>query len=137
MGRLKDGVSINQAQAEMDGIAAQLQNEFPQTNTNWGVSVEPLHLDFVDRATRRNLWLLQGAVGFLLLIACVNVANLLLARGISRRREVGLRAALGATRTRIFAELMTESLMLSVVGGVLGVLLARFLIDAIVVMLPI
>src|SRR5678810_945270 len=123
MGRLKDGVSINQAQAEMDGIAAQLQNEFPQTNTNWGVSVEPLHLDFVDRATRRNLWLLLGAVGFLLLIACVNVANLLLARGTSRQREVALRAALGASRTRLFSQFLTESLVLAVTGGALGVLL--------------
>jgi predicted permease len=137
MGRLKDGVTRAQAQAEMNNIAAQLAQEFPKSNTNWGISVEPLHLNFLPDTTQRRLWLLQGAVGFLLLIACVNVANLLLARGISRRREVGLRAALGATRTRIFAELMTESLMLSVVGGVLGVLLARFLIDAIVVMLPI
>jgi len=137
MGRLKDGVTRAQAQAEMNNIAAQLAQEFPKSNTNWGISVEPLHLNFLPDTTQRRLWLLQGAVGFLLLIACVNVANLLLARGISRRREVGLRAALGATRTRIFAELMTESLMLSVVGGVLGVLLARFLIDVIVVMLPI
>jgi len=137
MGRLKDGVTRAQAQAEMNNIAAQLAQEFPKSNTNWGISVEPLHLNFLPDTTQRRLWLLQGAVGFLLLIACVNVANLLLARGTSRRREVGLRAALGATRTRIFGELMTESLMLSVVGGALGVLLARFLIDAIVVMLPI
>ncbi|HJY27127.1 MAG TPA: ABC transporter permease, partial [Pyrinomonadaceae bacterium] len=75
MARLKDGVTIAQAQAEMDTIAAQLASEFPQTNANRGVSVQPLHLNFVTESTRRNLWLLLGAVGFLLLIGCVNVAN--------------------------------------------------------------
>src|SRR6266496_4369846 len=98
MARLKDGVSLDQAQAEMNGIAAQLQNEYPKSNANRGVSVEPLHLNFLTDATRRNLWLLLGAVGFLLLIACVNVANLLLARGTSRQREVALRAARGLRR---------------------------------------
>src|SRR6185295_7714786 len=81
MARLKDGVSLDQAQAEMNGIATQLQSDFPQSNANRSISVEPLHLNFLTEATRRNLWLLLGAVGFLLLIACVNVANLLLARG--------------------------------------------------------
>jgi putative ABC transport system permease protein len=136
MARLKDGVSIAQAQAEMDTIAAQLASEFPQTNANRGVSVQPLHLNFVTESTRRNLWLLLGAVGFLLLIACVNVANLLLARGTSRRREVALRAALGATRRRLFAELLTESLVLAVLGGALGILLAFGIIDAITAVMP-
>jgi len=136
MGRLKDGVSINQAQAEMNGIAAQLQNEFPQSNTNWGVSVEALHLDFVERSTRRNLWLLLGAVGFLLLIACVNVANLLLARGTSRQREVAVRAALGASRLRIFGQFLTESFVLAVIGGVFGILLAGVILDAMKLVMP-
>jgi putative ABC transport system permease protein len=136
MARLKDGVSIAQAQAEMDTIAAQLASEFPQTNANRGVSVQPLHLNFVTESTRRNLWLLLGAVGFLLLIGCVNVANLLLARGTSRRREVALRAALGATRTRLFAELLTESLVLAALGGALGILFAVGIIDAITVVMP-
>ncbi len=136
MARLKDGVSIAQAQAEMDTIAAQLASEFPQTNANRGVSVQPLHLNFVTESTRRNLWLLLGAVGFLLLIGCVNVANLLLARGTSRRREVALRAALGATRTRLFAQLLTESLVLAVLGGALGILLAFGIIDAITAVMP-
>ncbi len=136
MGRLKDGVSINQAQSEMNGIAAQLQNEFPQTNAGWAVSVEPLHLNFVDPTTRRNLWLLLGAVGFLLLIACVNVANLLLARGTSRQREVAVRSALGASRFRIFNQFLTESLVLAVIGGVFGILLAGLILDAMKIVMP-
>ena len=136
MARLKDGVSIAQAQAEMDTIAAQLASEFPQTNANRGVSVQPLHLNFVTESTRRNLWLLLGAVAFLLLIGCVNVANLLLARGTSRQREVALRAALGATKTRLFAQFLTESLVLAVLGGALGVLLAVGIIDAITAVMP-
>jgi len=136
MARLKDGVSLEQAQAEMNGIAAQLQSEFPQSNANRGVSVEPLHLNFLTDATRRNLWLLLGAVGFLLLIACVNVANLLLARGTSRQREVALKAALGASRGRLFAQFLTESLVLAILGGALGILLAGVIIDAITVVMP-
>ena len=123
MGRLKDGVSVAQAQAEMSGIAQQLQTEKPKQNP-LSVSVEPLHLNFLTEATRTNLWLLLGAVGFLLLIACVNVANLLFARGTSRQREVAVRAALGATRSRVFSQLITESLVLAVLGGAAGILLA-------------
>ena len=135
MARLKDGVTIGQAQAEMSGIAAQRYNEFPKT-ANREVSVEPLHLNFVTSSTRRNLWLLLGAVGFLLLIGCVNVANLLLARGTSRQKEVAVRAALGASRPRLFAQFLTESLVLAVLGGALGVFLARTIIDAITFVAP-
>src|SRR5215212_8099198 len=136
MARLKDGVSIEQAQAEMNGIAAQLESEYPQSNANRAVSVEPLHLNFVTESTRRNLWLLLGAVGFLLLIGCVNVANLLLARGASRQREVALRAALGASKTRLFAQFLTESLVLALLGGALGILLAGVIVDAIEAVMP-
>lgn len=136
MARLKDGVSLAQAQAEMDGIAQQLQNEHPNSNTNWGVSVEQLHLNFLSETTRRNLWLLLGAVGFLLLIGCVNVANLLLARGTSRQREVAVRAALGASRIRIFGQFLTESLMLAVLGGILGLLLAGIILDLMMAAMP-
>jgi putative ABC transport system permease protein len=136
MARLKDGVTIDQAQAEMNGIAAQLQSEFPKSNANRAVSVEPLHLNFVTESTRRNLWLLLGAVGFLLLIGCVNVANLLFARGTSRQKEVALRAALGASRSRLFAQFLTESLLLALIGGALGVFLAVAIIDAITAVMP-
>jgi putative ABC transport system permease protein len=136
MARLKDGVTLAQAQADMDTIAAQLASEFPRSNANRSVSVEPLHLDFVTHETLRNLWLLLGAVGFLLLIACVNVANLLLARGTARQREIALRAALGATRARLFTQLLTESLIIAVIGGALGVLLAIAIINGIEAVMP-
>jgi predicted permease len=136
MGRLNDGVSQAQAQAELSGIAEQLAQEYPTSNTNWGVAVEPLHLDFLPNTTRTRLWLLQGAVGFLLLIACLNVANLLLARGAKRQREVVLRATLGATSGRLFGQLLTESFVLSLAGGALGVLLAGLLMDAIIAIMP-
>jgi putative ABC transport system permease protein len=136
MARLKDGVTIDQAQAEMNGIAAQLQQEFPRTNKDRSVSVESLHLDFVTESTRRNLWLLLGAVGFLLLIGCVNVANLLVARGTSRQREVALRAALGASRRRLFGQFLTESFVLAALGGALGILLTSVIIQAIIAVMP-
>ena len=135
MGRLKDGVTIAQAQAEMSGIAAQRNAEFPKTSSR-EVSVEPLHLNFVTPSTRRNLWLLLGAVGFLLLIGCVNVANLLLARGTSRQKEVAVRAALGASRPRLFAQFLTESLVLALFGGALGVFLANVIVSAIEFVMP-
>ena len=135
MGRLKDGMSLAHAQAEMNGIAQQLQTERPKPNPT-GVSVEPLHLNFLTEATRRNLWLLFGAVGFLLLIACVNVANLLFARGTSRQREVAVRSALGASRARVFSQLLTESLVLAVLGGVAGILLAVTIVRLIQAVMP-
>jgi predicted permease len=136
MGRLKDEVSIEQANAEMKAISRQLAEEFPQSNANWGVSVEPLQNNFIPERTIRNLWMLLGAVGFLLLIGCVNIANLLLARGTTRQREVAIRASLGASRTRLFGQFLTESLVMATVGGALGIYLANLIIDGIAAITP-
>lgn len=135
MGRLKDGMPLAQAQAEMNGIAEQIQAERPKRVPNT-ISVEPLHLNFLTDETRRNLWLLFGAVGLLLLIACGNVANLVFARGTTRQREVAVRAALGASRARVFSQLMTESLVLAAIGGALGILLAVTIIRFIEAVMP-
>jgi predicted permease len=137
MGRLKDGVSQAQAQAEMQEIARQLAQEHPKSNANLSVSVEPLHNNFLPKTTIKNLWMLLGAVGFLLLIACVNVANLLLSRGTTRQREVAVRAALGASRGQLFRQFLTESLILAATGGALGVYLAWLMIDAIMRFVPV
>ncbi len=136
IGRLKPTVSIQQAQAEMDLIANQLAQEHPRSNANLRVSVEPLHNNFLPDSFRKSLWLLLGAVGVLLLIACVNIANLLLARGTTRRREVAIRAALGSARGRLFRQFLTESVLLAVVGGVAGAFLAWLIIDGVVALMP-
>ena len=136
MGRLKPGVSIKQAQADMQVVTARLAKDHPQSNTGYSASVEPLKDDFLPPERIRNLWLLMGAVGFVLLIACANIANLLLAKGVSRRREVAVRASLGATRRRVFAQFLTESLTLSVLGGIAGVLLALGMMKTFLLLMP-
>ncbi len=136
MGRLKPGVTLQQANADMDGVTRRIAEVYPVSNEGWGASVEPLKNDFTSRDTIKNLWLLLGAVGFVLLIACVNVANLLLARGTVRQKEIAVRASLGATRWQLFSQLLTESVALAVIGGALGVALASMLLKVIVVLLP-
>jgi putative ABC transport system permease protein len=136
MGRLKPDVTLAQANANMLAVSANLTRAFPKSNTGWSSTVEPLKNNFLDNTTKSSLWLLLGAVGFVLLIACANVANLLLARGTARQRELALRAALGASRKEIVGQLLVESLVLATVGGVLGVALAAAVLKGIMVIMP-
>jgi len=125
IGRLRAGVKPAAAEAELTGISAQLAKEYPRTNANIGAQVVPLG-DHLVGGLRRTLWLLVGAVGLLLLVACANVANLLMARTKRRGRELAIRAALGAGQGRVVRQLMVENLLLAVVGAVGGVVLARW-----------
>ena len=135
-GRLKPGVTIQQAQADMDAVALQIAKQYPKSNQGWGVIVEPLKNSFLGSERKQTLWFLLGAVGFILLIACVNVANLLLARGIARQKELAVRSALGATRKIIFQQLLTESLLLSFAGGLLGVGVGSAMLRALIATMP-
>jgi putative ABC transport system permease protein len=135
VGRLAPGVSIDQARAEFDAVSAQLAREYPQSNKNIAAQVVPLREHLVG-SLRDVLPLLLGAAAILLMVACANVANLLLARGVGRGREFAVRQALGASRGRLVRQMLVESLLLAIAGGAMGLALARWTLDVIAALRP-
>ncbi|MEO7725142.1 MAG: ABC transporter permease, partial [Chthoniobacterales bacterium] len=133
--RLRDGVEISRAQAQISAINARLAQQFPDTSKGWDARVSILR-DQLVREARPALLALLGAVGFVLLIACANVANLLLARASGRQKEIAIRAAMGASRARVVRQMLTESVLLSAIGGTLGLLLSVWLTDLLRSIMP-
>ncbi len=134
-GRLRPGVKMDQARAEMRIIAAQLERQYPGSNKGNSADLVSLH-ESISGRTRHTLSILFGAVAFLLLIACANVANLMLARAVSREKEIAIRVALGAGRGQIIRQLLMESSLLGLLGGFLGILMAPFCVDALIWLVP-
>jgi putative ABC transport system permease protein len=135
MGRLKPGVTFAQANADLGAIARRLEAQYPDTNSNRTIAVESLKADYV-RGPRPGLIVLLGAAGFVLLLACANVANLLLVRAASRQKEIAIRMALGASRIRLIRQLLTESVLIALLGGAFGLLIAVWGIDLMRLSIP-
>ena len=133
--RLNPGIDVQRAQTRLSAVNERLDKQFHETNKGWDVFVSTLHERLV-REVKPSLLALLGAVGFVLLIACANVANLLLARGAARQKEIAIRAAMGASRTRVLRQMLTESILLSAIGGVAGLLLSVWLTQVLMSMLP-
>src|SRR3954469_8158651 len=121
--RLKPGVTLEQASARMDAIGKRIANDYPDIKKGWSVAVQSYAETLVGRQLRSSLYMLLAAVGMVLLIACANLANLSLTRGLAREREVAIRASLGASRGRLIRQFLTESVLLSAAGAVLGLAL--------------
>jgi putative ABC transport system permease protein len=134
--RLRPGISLEQARAEMDVIGKRLEEQNPTLNAGFGVNIFPVYIEDVGKDLRRNLLVLLSAVGLILLIACANLANLVLTRAMARQKELAIRKALGASRTELIAQIIMESLVLSSIGGLLGLLFARWGIKAILALKP-
>jgi len=134
--RLRPGISLEQARAEMDVIGKRLEEQNPTLNAGFGVNIFPVYVEDVGKDLRRDLLVLLSAVGLILLIACANLANLVLTRAMSRQKELAIRKALGASRAELIAQMVMESLVLSSIGGLLGLLVARWGIKAILALKP-
>src|SRR5262245_55050641 len=135
IGRLRPDVTFAQARAELEVLAAQLARQYPNSNKGWSIKMARI-LDYWVSDVRAILYTLLGAVGCVLLIACANIANLLLARATARQREISIRTALGASRLRLVRQLLTESILLALAGGAIGVILARWGLDLLLALAP-